>query len=118
MQEVAPVDDQVSMEDSLLVTEAGLAASDTIGKGGRGALSAQLVGSDPEPPQATIAQAIRGVSSDASVRSDLCIRKIAIPIPLNDTATFRDNSDSDDLRGVANDKAADASLRGNISQVG
>jgi hypothetical protein len=115
MQEVALVEDQVSMEDVLLATDAGLAASDTTGKGGRGASSAQLVGSEPAPPQAAIAKAIRGASCDASVRSDVCIR---IPIPLNDTATFRDNSDSDDLRGVANDKAADASLGGNISQAG
>ena len=98
MQEVALVDDQVSMEDALLATDAGLAASDTIGKGGRGALSAQLVGSDPEPPQAAIAKATRGASRDASVRSDVCIR-ISDSVERHSPATVRGNSDSDDLRG-------------------
>jgi hypothetical protein len=63
-----------------------------------------LVGSDPAPPpQAAIAKAIREASSDATVRSEVCSRKTAIPIPLNDTATFRGNPESDDLRGVANE---------------
>jgi hypothetical protein len=117
-QEVALADDQVSMEDAPLATEAGFAASDTNGKGGRAASSAQLVGSDPAPPQAAIARVKRGASRDASVRSEVCIR---VPIPLNERHSptpGRRNSDSDDLRGAANDKAADASLRVNISQAG
>jgi hypothetical protein len=75
-QEVAFVEDQVSIEDPLLVTDAGLAASDTIGDGGRGTSPVQFAGSDPAPPQAAIARASRGTSSDASVRSDVCFRKI------------------------------------------
>ena len=111
MQEVALLDDQVSMEDALLVTDAGLAASDTVGDGGKGTLPAQFAGSDPAPPQAAIARASRGTSGDVSVRSEVCIRKIAIPVPLSDATAFRGNPGSDDLRGAANDKAADASLR-------
>jgi len=35
-QEVASVDDQLSVEDPLLVTDAGFAASDTVGDGDGG----------------------------------------------------------------------------------
>jgi len=77
-QELAFVADQASVEDSPPATEAGLAASDTIGDGGAGVDPAQLAGSGPAPPQAAIARASRGASSDAR------IRKMGIPIPLND----------------------------------
>jgi hypothetical protein len=75
-QEVAFVEDQVSIEDPLLVTDAGLAARDTVGDGGKSTPPVQFAGSDPPPPQAVIARASRGTSGDVSVRSDMCIRKI------------------------------------------
>lgn len=74
-QELAFVEDQARVEDPPLATEAGLAASDTIGKGGRGASSAQFVDSDPPPPQAAIARASRGTSGN------FFSRNMAVPIP-------------------------------------
>lgn len=94
VQEVASVDDQVSMEDPLLATDAGLAANVTIGDGGADAPPAQIAGSDPAPPQAAIARARSGTSGKVSVlgelciRGEVCIRKMVIPIPLNGTAPF------------------------------
>ncbi len=46
-QEVALVDDQLSVEDPLLVTVAGFAASDKVGIGG-GVELPQLAGVDPD----------------------------------------------------------------------
>jgi hypothetical protein len=46
-QEVASVEDQVSVEDPLLVTDAGVAASDKAGPGG-GVELPQLAGDDPD----------------------------------------------------------------------
>jgi hypothetical protein len=74
--EVALVEDQVSMEDPLLATDVGFAASETIGDGGGGVLPVQFAGVDPPPPQAVIATASRGTSSR--------VRICRIAIPLND----------------------------------
>ena len=46
-QEVASVDDQLSAEDPLLVTDAGFAVSDKVGIGGSVELP-QLTGDDPD----------------------------------------------------------------------
>lgn len=56
-QEVAPVEDQVSVEDPPLATDAGLAASDTVGTGGGGGVPDTVTVADalalpPEPLQA------------------------------------------------------------------
>ncbi len=67
-QEFAFVDDQVSIEELPLVTDAGFAASDTVGPGG--AHSDSLA-----PPQAAIARASRGTSGN------VFIRNIAVAIP-------------------------------------
>ena len=101
-QELAFVEDQARVEDAPLATDAGFATSDTMGDCGGGVDPAQLAGGPDWPPQAAIVRAIRGTSSDVR------IRKMRIPIPLNDAAN--------DVRGGANQTKADASPRGNISQ--
>ena len=55
-QEVASVDDQVSVEDPPLATEVGFAASDTVGTGGGGGVPdtvtiAEALALPPEPVQ-------------------------------------------------------------------
>ncbi len=45
-QEAASVDDQVSVEEPPLVTDAGFAVSDTVGTGGGGAASPEPAGAD------------------------------------------------------------------------
>ena len=55
-QEVASVDDQVSVEDPPLATDAGFAASDTVGAGGGGGVPDTVTVADalalpPEPVQ-------------------------------------------------------------------
>ena len=76
-QELAFVEDQLSVEDAPLATDVGFAASDTIGDDGGSALPApQFAGSDPDwLPQAAIVKASRGTSGDVR------IRKVGIPIP-------------------------------------
>jgi hypothetical protein len=78
MQEVASVDDQVSVEDPPLATDVGFEASDTVGTGGGGVLPPEPAGADsgaPAPPQAAHARAIRGTNSN------VFIRNVGIPIP-------------------------------------
>jgi hypothetical protein len=52
VQDVAFVEDQVSVEDPPLATDAGLAASDTVGAGGGGGGGAELPLPPLPPPQA------------------------------------------------------------------
>jgi hypothetical protein len=73
-QEVASVEDQVSIEDPLLATDAGFTASDTVGGDAAPPEPAYVTG-PPAPPQAAIARASRGTSSK------VLIRKTGIPIP-------------------------------------
>jgi hypothetical protein len=73
-QEVASVEDQVSIEEPLLATDAGFAASDTVGGDVAPPEPANVTGS-PVPPQAAIARASRGTSGN------VLIRRTGIPIP-------------------------------------
>ena len=74
-QEVALVDDQVSIEEPPLVTDAGFAVSDRVGADGVPPPELVNATGSPAPPQAAIARANRGTSSR------VLIRKIRIPIP-------------------------------------
>jgi hypothetical protein len=67
VQEVALVEDQVSVEDPPLATDAGFAASDTVGTGGGEGSTAEL--STLSPPQPANARASTGTSSRAMMRS-------------------------------------------------
>ena len=51
VQELAFVEDQVSVEDPPLATDAGLAASDTVGAGGNTVTVAVALALPPEPVQ-------------------------------------------------------------------
>ena len=51
VQEVALVEDQVSVEDPPLATDAGFAASDTVGTGGDTVTVADALALPPEPEQ-------------------------------------------------------------------
>ena len=51
VQESAFVEDQVSVEDPPFVTDAGLAASDTVGAGGNTVTVADALALPPEPVQ-------------------------------------------------------------------
>ncbi|MGC2518237.1 MAG: hypothetical protein WA373_03915 [Burkholderiales bacterium] len=76
-QEVASVEDQVSIEDPPFVTDAGFAASDTVGTGGRGVELTEPAGANtgaPSPPQAANARTSKGTSRN------VFIRNIGIPI--------------------------------------
>ncbi len=74
-QEVAFVEDQVSIEESPLATDVGFAVSDTVGAGGVPPPEPVNATGSPAPLQAAIAKASRETSSR------LLIRKIGIPIP-------------------------------------
>ena len=74
-QEVASVEDQVSIEEPPLATDVGFAVSDTVGAGGVPPPEPVNVTGSPAPPQAAIARANRETSSR------VLIRKIGIPIP-------------------------------------
>jgi hypothetical protein len=54
VQEVALVDDQVSVEDPQLAADLGFAASDTVGTGGGGGVPPWLLWELSPPPQAAI----------------------------------------------------------------
>ena len=67
VQDVAFVEDQVSVDDPPLATDGGLAASDTVGTGGGG--GAELsVPPPPPPPQPANARASTGTSSSVFMR--------------------------------------------------
>jgi len=51
VQDVASVEDQVSVEDPLIATDAGLAASDTMGAAGNTVTVADVLALPPEPVQ-------------------------------------------------------------------
>ena len=51
VQDVASVEDQVSIEDTPFATDAGLAASDTVGAGGNTVTVAVALALPPEPVQ-------------------------------------------------------------------
>ena len=51
VQELAFVEDQVSVDDPPLATDAGLAASDTVGAGGNTVTVADALALPPEPVQ-------------------------------------------------------------------
>jgi hypothetical protein len=67
-QEVAFVEDQVSIEDALLATDAGFATRDTVGTAGG---DSGVLG----PLQAASARRSRGA------RSNVFVRNMGIPIP-------------------------------------
>ncbi|HTG04550.1 MAG TPA: hypothetical protein VK635_10920 [Bradyrhizobium sp.] len=74
-QELASVEDQVSVEEAPLKTDVGFAASDTVGTGG---VEPPELAPDPgalAPPHAANARASKGTSSDAFIRD------MGIPIP-------------------------------------
>ena len=76
VQDVAFIEDQVSIEELPLATDVGFAASDTVGAGG-GVEPGELtnVTGSPAPPQAAVAKANRGASSNVFSRN------MAVPIP-------------------------------------
>lgn len=75
-QELAFAEDQVSIEDPPLATDAGFAASNTVGPGGVGAPGSAGIhwGSLPPPPQAATAKVSRETSGHALSRN------MAVPI--------------------------------------
>jgi len=82
-QDVAFVEDQVSIEDTPFATDGGLAASDTVGAGGGGGGGAELPLPPLPPPQA---ERPRPANRAAKMIPQLPLDVTIFPLPINQQA--------------------------------